>query len=651
VAVARPGELAAARRELAGLASRADALRQAAALPGAELKPVVDAALAELDGVIGALRAEPDQTAAGDSPRGAQQSERRLLHSVFQQAPVPLFLLSPDGTVRRVNAAAGDLLGSGPGYATGKRFTAFIDVPWRAPVQTQLVAVTRTGSTCQVRCQLLGASGTIDCELTVRPVTVRGDTDQVIVAITGNGSALAATDPAAAGQAGSGAGQAGPAPGQAAPGDENVREADAGVVAAVTRRIDLVTAAARLLLGNATLGESVTLQRCARLLVGGLAAWVIVDLERGGQLRRHYVAGPDDPESAAISRVVAAVDPAPGSAPYQVHESGSSLLAGHSEDVGVLGAAPDGTPLLMMLGAASLLCVPLSNGEQVYGVLTLARPASEGSFAMAEAGMAEELGEQLALAIRLSRIFRRQAEIAEALQASLHPRELTAPPGVEIAATHVAATDGLEVGGDFYDSYPTSAGWGIAIGDACGSGEDTAADTAAARHAIRVTAYSNPDPAGTLRTVNDIMLAADPGDRFVTAAAGQLCWRDGALRVALGSAGHPAPLLVGPDGHIRMLAGGGLPLGIFPDAEPAAQQLDLGAGQVLFFFTDGVTGARNPQLASFEDRLVDELAARASGTAADIVSGIRDAVLGFTEGKLREGITMLALRAGRAPDS
>jgi serine phosphatase RsbU (regulator of sigma subunit)/PAS domain-containing protein len=607
-------------------------LRQAAALPGTELRPVLDAALAELDAAIGALRTVVPAQAAGDDPAGgAQHSERRLLHSVFQQAPVPLFLLSPDGTVRRVNAAAGELLGSGPGYATGKLFTSLIDPPSRAPVQTQLAAVTRTGETHEVRCQMLGTSGTVGCELTIRPVTVRGDADQLVIAVTGNG-----TGPVGARRAAAAA-----AKGQ---------EPDAQVVAAAVRRQDLVTAASRLLLENATLGEPVMLQRCARLLVGNLAAWVVVDLELGGRLRRQYVVGPDDPESAGVARAAAAIDPQPGTAPHQVHESGSSLLVEHGEDAGVLGRAPDGTPLLMLLGVASVLSVPLTDGEQVYGALTLARRGSEGSFGMAEAGVVEELGEQLALAIRLGRTFRRHADMTQALQANLRPRELTALPGVEISAAHVAA-DGLEAGGDFYDSFPMSAGWGIAIGDASGAGGGAAAASTAARHAIRVSAHSDPDPAAILRTVNDIVLGADPGDMFITAAVGQLRWRDGALQVTLGSAGHPAPVLVAPDGRTRTLDGGGLPLGIFGDAEPATQQLELEPGHTLFFCTDGVTGARNRQLASFEDSLADELAARAGETAADMVSGIRDAVLAFCDGKLREGITVLALRAGEPTDT
>ena len=59
-----------------------------------------------------------------------------------------------------------------------------------------------------------------------------------------------------------------------------------------TRRMDMITAVTRLLLDNSTFSEAVTLQRCARLLAGDIANWVIVDVERSGQLRRQFVIGP-----------------------------------------------------------------------------------------------------------------------------------------------------------------------------------------------------------------------------------------------------------------------------------------------------------------------------------------------------------------------
>ncbi|HEX4257346.1 MAG TPA: PAS domain-containing protein, partial [Streptosporangiaceae bacterium] len=128
--------------ELAELAARRDALQQAAGLPGAQIQPLLDAAFAELDGAIDALTAMQAQNAArkADAPSEQTRAERRLLRAVFQEAPVALFLLERDGTVRRVNNRASDIIGSRPAYAAGKAFTVFVDLPFRAAVQTYLAA-------------------------------------------------------------------------------------------------------------------------------------------------------------------------------------------------------------------------------------------------------------------------------------------------------------------------------------------------------------------------------------------------------------------------------------------------------------------------------------------------------------------------------
>ena len=618
--------------DVAGLRSRGEALRRAASLPAADLRPLLEAALGELDGAVEVFTAaglDAAERAAGPS-LDAQHSERRLLRAVFQQAPLPLLLLGRDGTVRRANLAAASLFGAGPGYVTGKLFTALADPRSRAVVQSQLAAVARTGTARRLRCGLVSSRGTVPCELTVRQISVRGDEDPLLVTIR---------LPAAAA---SGAPLASDLGATAAA--ERAQHAGAAI-ATLTRRLDLMTAATRLLLENAV-SEPVTLQRCARLLADELAACVIVDVERQGRLRRHFVACRDDHGSARLAQQAAAVDPQPGSVPYQVYQAGTQLLIAHADDASILGAGSDGTPLLLLLSASSLLSVPISDGTRTHGVLTLARGSADGHFALAEAGLVQEIGEQLALAISTHRMLRQRTE---ALQASLRPRALPAVPGADIAVAYLPPSQGREVGGDFCDVYPASAGWGVTIGDACGNGEDAAAVTAAARHAIRVLAHWSTDPAEVLRKANDIMLADDSGSRFVTAAAAHLQWRDHRLRIALASAGHPAPVLVRPDGAAQLIQGGGLPLGVFPDAAPATQELELAPGEVLFFYTDGLIGARNPQLGYFGDRLTDGLAALAGKPPAGIVSGMQHRALEFTGRVLKDDITMLALRARRSP--
>jgi serine phosphatase RsbU (regulator of sigma subunit) len=361
------------------------------------------------------------------------------------------------------------------------------------------------------------------------------------------------------------------------------------------------------------------------------------------------VTGPVGRAAEDLARTVAEISPAPDSTPALVHASASSHLITHAEDTDDLGTGPDGVPLVMLLEAASVLCVPVADGDRRFGALTLIRQASQGYFGMTEVAVAESVGQQLALAIRAGRLLRRHSAVADAFRESVLPRELPGLPGLEIAAAHVAA-EGSDAGGDFYDVYQTPDGAGLAIGDVCGTARDAVAVTSAARHAIRVIARAEADPAGVLRKANDVMLGENLTGEFVTAHAVHLAWDNGTLRVALASAGQPAPMLITADGQVRQLRGGGQPLGIFPDAEPSLQRLELSRGDALFFFTDGLADARSPELGYFGDRLADELAGLAGRAAADIAAGVHQQVLDFCAGEARNDMSMLVLRVGEPPD-
>ena len=619
--------------DLADLAGRREALHQAAAMPGADPRALLDAVFAELDGAVEVLtklaEAAPDQTAPA-APSDALGAERGLLRAVFQHAPSPLFVLEPDGTIRRANGRAGDLIGAPSGYATGRALTAFVDLPSRATVQSQLAAAARTGTARQVECKLLGPTGPVDATLTAEVITLQDGTRLLVV--TAAGPAAAATAQAV----------------KRAKGTKAAKETE-GLIRPMTRRMDMVTAVTRLLLDNSTFSEAVTLQRCARLLAGDMASWVIVDVERAGLLRRQFVIGPPD-SPQELARKVRALDPQPGSAPEQVHSAGTSVVLAHAEEAGILGATPDGTPLLMLLGVTSLLSVPITDGVTSYGALTLARTASEGRFEIADLGLAEQLGQHLGVAIRVDRMFRHRSAVAEALQSSLLPATLPDVPGLDLSAVYQPASEGLEVSGDFYDVFPVAGGWAITVGDVCGKGQEAATMTAAARHAIRVLAHWNPDPADVLAKVNEVMLAGDYEDRFVTVKLAYLRWAGGRLRVTLASAGHPGPALVRPDGQVDVLSGGGLPLGLFPDADPHTEELELGEDDLLFFYSDGVTDARSPDMRYFEDSLVDELAGLAGRTAADTARIVQGLVTSFSQDEMRDDMTILVAKVTAPPD-
>jgi serine phosphatase RsbU (regulator of sigma subunit) len=361
-------------------------------------------------------------------------------------------------------------------------------------------------------------------------------------------------------------------------------------------------------------------------------------------LRRQLVTGGDE----ELARRIRRVDPAEGTLPWQVHTGGKAALRAHIESPDLLGVSQDGVPLVMQLGVTSVLSVPIRDTDDSHGALTLARRG--GPFSMADLALIEDIGEHLGVAIRVDRLFRHRSAVAEALQASLLPGTLPSVAGLELSAAYLPAGSGLEVSGDFYDVFPVPGqGCGITIGDVCGKGPDAAAMTAAARHAIRVLGAFTTDPAEVLVKTNDMMLSGDYEDRFVTAQLAYLKWEKNRLRVRLASAGHPGPALVRADGRVELLSGGGLPLGLFPDASPGLETLLLRTGDMLFFFSDGVTDARGADLAYFEERLADELAGLAGRSAGETARAVQGALVSFAADELRDDATILVARVTSQP--
>ncbi|MFC5181762.1 SpoIIE family protein phosphatase [Actinomadura harenae] len=652
-------------REVAGLEGRIEELRRAAELPDADARATLDAALVELELAVAALRTVGGEQGGAAGHTAAAEDERRVLKSVFTDAPVPLFLLDRDAGVRRVNRQAADLLGTSTGYMAGKRFTAFCDLATRAPLRSQLAAVIRTGRRCRVPVRFLGRERPVDAVVTLARVWIRGEPDPMVVAVAGPTTTPVAPAP-----------RSGTAPrsnsipqgdsvlqGDSVPQGESVaRGVDVAgdeAVASLVHRMDVMASVTEMLLDEPVFNETVAARRCARLLATELAEWVVIDLvpqrqaDGGGQTaaarngegtpRRHVVMGPGEDEDAEdAARRISETDPEPGTLPWTVFETGQSDLRPHAEDLDLLGACSDGRPVLSTIGATSVLCVPVTDGDRAIGTITLAGSGEHGPFALLDLSVCERIGRYLGLVIRAARLYRRRAEVAATLQASLLPRTLPEIDGAELAARYTSATHGTDVGGDFYDAFPAKDGWGLVLGDVCGKGEDAAAVTATARHAVRLVSRWRADPAEVLATVNEALLTED---RFVTAVLAGIAPRGAGMRVTLGVAGHPPAIVVRADGLIRTAARGGVPLGLFGDFEAGLDTLDLAPGDTLVLYSDGVLDACDVTRRQFgRDRLLETLAAHASGPVDDMLGAVERSLLDFCDGDLRDDVSMLALR-------
>jgi integral membrane sensor domain MASE1 len=232
--------------------------------------------------------------------------------------------------------------------------------------------------------------------------------------------------------------------------------------------------------------------------------------------------------------------------------------------------------------------------------------------------------------------------IARTLQTSLLPAALPTLPEVETAARFRPAQRGLQVGGDFYDVFGTGQGsWAIVIGDVCGKGPEAAAVTALARYTLRALASVENSPSRILTLLNDALLAEHPGAEFCTAAYARIDYDDDAARLTMCSAGHPLPLLLRADGTVESVGRPGLLLGVEADPLLTDRTVEIGPGDALILYTDGLTDAYAPH--STLD-VASALASCAGRSASEIADRIEHAALDGDTREPRDDIALVVVR-------
>jgi GAF domain-containing protein/anti-sigma regulatory factor (Ser/Thr protein kinase) len=300
------------------------------------------------------------------------------------------------------------------------------------------------------------------------------------------------------------------------------------------------------------------------------------------------------------------------------------------------------------LPVRSYLAVPVmtSDGE-VAGGLFFGHP-EPGMFSSDDERMVEGIAAQSAIAIENARLYQERTRTAQTLQRALLPPHLPRIAGLELAAGYRAAGEGNEVGGDFYDVFPQGDGsWVVVVGDVCGKGPQAAAVTALARYTLRAHAVAGLRPSYMLMRLNDALLRQRaPG--FVTVALARVELTDSGAHVDLATAGHPHPVLA-TDGHGAGVGEVGTPLGIIEQPELPEVQLELGPGDLLAFYTDGVSEAAAPRRLLSEDELTALVVERAADGPRAVVEHLEATAVALAGGNPRDDIACLAVQVTTPP--
>ena len=189
-----------------------------------------------------------------------------------------------------------------------------------------------------------------------------------------------------------------------------------------------------------------------------------------------------------------------------------------------------------------------------------------------------------------------ELNMARKVQISLMPDKLPRIHGYGLAAFWKPA---YETSGDYYNIFKLPGGrWGFIVADVCDKGAPAALYMALTHGLIRERVENEASPAALLTQVNRALYEQDIKTNFVTSFYAILDPAESSLKYAL--AGHPPPLLRKVSGQVEVLAGKGVALGIFPDAQYEDMDLPLAPGESLVAYTDGLTDANNPLRESFQ---------------------------------------------------
>ncbi|MFE0185051.1 PP2C family protein-serine/threonine phosphatase, partial [Streptomyces olivaceus] len=235
------------------------------------------------------------------------------------------------------------------------------------------------------------------------------------------------------------------------------------------------------------------------------------------------------------------------------------------------------------VGARAFL--PLIASGRPVGSCVLGFDRARG-FSTEERSVLTALAGLIAHAMEKARRYESETALARGLQGVLLPRRLPAHPLLETAGRYLPGTQGMEVGGDWYDVVVSGDGMALVIGDVQGHGVQAAATMGQLRSAVRAFALGDRPPDEVMGGVNHLLADLDPG-LFASCCYIRLDPATG--RALAARAGHPPPLLRHPDGRTETLdLPGGVVLGVDPRAAYPLTEFLVEPGAVLALYTDGL---------------------------------------------------------------
>ena len=257
----------------------------------------------------------------------------------------------------------------------------------------------------------------------------------------------------------------------------------------------------------------------------------------------------------------------------------------------------------------SLLCVPLRLKGRLLGVLSAFNKHGLEGFTDSDQRLLTIIAAQSAQVIENARLgeeekalqlMQQELKMAHDIQNKLLPTNPPAIPGYQIAGRSLAARN---VGGDYFDYYPSGDKYAICLGDVSGKGMPAALLMACTQATVRGQTLVEASVASCIERSNRLLYQLTESDKFVTLFYAML--DPAAHKLTYTNAGHNPPILLS-NKEAKPLDVGGPVLSILPQSPYQEAELQLHSGDLLVIYSDGFSEAMNRRFEEFgEDRLLE----------------------------------------------
>ncbi len=299
------------------------------------------------------------------------------------------------------------------------------------------------------------------------------------------------------------------------------------------------------------------------------------------------------------------------------------------------------------------LVIGLKFQNEKIGVVGVGLRGNKQEYGPEEVNFLQSLGNLALLTIQKSllldeRLQKQRMEeelnLAKNIQVGLLPDPLPEVDRFDLAAINISSR---QVGGDYFDFIETpEKNHLVAIADVTGKGVPASLLMANLQSMLHALAPIDVTMSEATGSINDIIYNNTPADKFITFFWGIIS--ENGTRFKYVNAGHDPPILFrkGSDEPV-LLEEGGVILGAMPTMMPyESAEIDLKPGDLMVFFTDGVTEAMNPeQTEEYEtERLKECIRKNRNKTSQEIQDAIIKDINEFSNNIQYDDITTIVLK-------